>query len=139
MGQSYFESNMEGTNFIVEMHLSGRTYEIEHFSTEFDQQTEEGTLEPKDDIKGGVMKLTMVQIPDNELLQWAASKSERKNGEIVFMNEDFSPLLRIEFQDAACVDFTQSCNEAVGGVINLTIVPRVVSYDGTTLEKSWHD
>lgn len=139
MGQSYFESNSVDANVFVELYLSGKTYEIERFATEFSQETAENTLEPKGDVEGGVITLTMVQVPDNELLQWAASKWIRKSGEIVFLNETTSPMLRVEFQDAACVDFSQSCNEGVGCVINLTISPRIVSYNGITIEKSWHE
>lgn len=139
MGQSYFESNIEDANVFVEMHLSGKVYEIEHFTTIFSQDTAENTLEPKGDVDGGVLTITMVQVPDNELLQWAASKWIRKSGEIVFKNDTATPILRIEFEEAACVDFGQTCNEGVGSIINLTISPKIVSFNGIRIEKPWQE
>lgn len=139
MGQSYFDTNIEDANVFVELQLSGKTYEIERFSTSLRQDTSENNLEPKSEVEGGVLEISMIQAPDNELLQWAASKWIRKSGEIVFKNESSTPLLRIEFKEAVCVNFNQSCSQGMGVSLSLTISPKEVSFNGFMIDKSWDE
>ena len=109
MGQTYFASDASDVNIIAELHLDGKVYELERFSTELRQTISDKNMEPKGEVGGGVLNLTMVQVPDNGLLAWAASKHIRKSGEIVFKNETTTPPLRIQFQEAACINFLQNC------------------------------
>lgn len=139
MGQSYFDAGGEDANVFVEFHLSGKIYQLESFSTSISQDTSADNLEPKSEVTGGLLEISMLQVPDKELLQWAASKWIKKNGEFVFKNETTTPILRISFEDAVCVNFTQSCSEGLGSSISMTISPRIVSFNGFSIEKNWEE
>lgn len=139
MGQTYFASDAPDVNIIAELHLDGKVYELERFSTELRQTISDRNMEPKDEVSGGTIVVTMVQVPDNALLSWAASKYIRKSGEIVFKNETTTPPLRIQFEEAACINFLQNCGVGVGSYITLTISPKTVNFNDISLEHSWEE
>lgn len=139
MGQSYFDANMEDANVFVELQLSGKTYEVERFSTSLRQDTSVKNLEPKSEVEGGVLEITLVQVPDNALLQWAASKWIRKDGEVVFKNESATPVMRVSFKEGACVNFSQSCSQGIGSCVVLTISAKEITINGFVLAKNWEE
>ncbi|MBO7506494.1 MAG: hypothetical protein J6T67_03825 [Paludibacteraceae bacterium] len=139
MGQTYFASDAPDVNLVAEMHLDGNVYELERFSTDFTQGISEINLEPKTEVRGGTMVVSLARVPDNSLLQWAASKWVRKSGEIVFKNETSTPPLKIQFENAACINFTQNCGEGVGSYISLTITAEKMNLNGTPFEHEWEE
>ena len=139
MGQTYFSADSSDVNIIAELHLDGKVYELERFSTELRQTISDKNMEPKGEVGGGTLTLTMVQVPDNGLLAWAASKYIRKSGEIVFKNETTTPPLRIQFQEAACINFLQNCGVGAGSYISLTISPKIVNFNDISLEHTWEE
>ncbi len=139
MGQTYFASDAPDVNLVAELHLDGNVYELERFSTDFTQGISERNMEPKNEVKGGTIVISMTRVPDNSLLQWAASKWIRKNGEIVFKNETSTPSLKIQFENAACINFTQNCGEGVGSYISLTFTSEKLNINGTPLDQEWEE
>ena len=140
MGQTYFESNLpEDVNMEVELRLDGKTYELERFSTDFRQEVSDRDMQPKDEVMGGKLSITMVRVPDNSILQWASSMWSRKSGEIVFKSQTSTPALKIKFEDAACVNMVQSCSVGIGSMVTLTISPRKITLNDTTIEQEWEE
>lgn len=124
---------------VVELQLDGKTYELERFTTDFRQDVSNRDMQPKDEVMGGKIIITMVEVPDSSILQWASSKWVRKSGEIVFKNETSTPALKVKFEDAACVNMLQSCSVGIGSMVTLTISPRKISLNDSTLEQEWVD
>jgi len=139
MGQTYFSSDAPDVNMVVELRLDGKTYELERFTTDFHQDVSNRDMQPKDEVMGGKIIITMVQIPDSSILQWASSKWVRKSGEIVFKNETSTPPLKVKFEDAACVNMLQSCSVGVGSMITLTISPKKITLNNTSIEQEWEE
>lgn len=140
MGQTYFESNLpEDVNMEVELRLDGKTYELERFSTDFRQDISERDMQPKDEVSGGKIIITIVEVPDSSILQWASSKWVRKSGEIVFKSQTSTPALKVAFEDAACVNLSQNCSVGVGSMVTLTISPRKITLNDTSIEQEWEE
>ncbi|MBR5373336.1 MAG: hypothetical protein IK131_01520 [Paludibacteraceae bacterium] len=139
MGQTYFSADAPDVNMVVELQLDGKTYELERFTTDFRQDVSNRDMQPKDEVMGGKIIITMVEVPDSSILQWASSKWVRKSGEIVFKNETSTPALKVKFEDAACVNMLQSCSVGIGSMVTLTISPRKISLNDSTLEQEWVD
>lgn len=138
MGDTYFNSGSPDVTVVVELHLEGNTYELERFSTDFTQEVSNENLEPKSEVYGGKIIITMAQIPDDILLDWASSRWKKKSGEIAFTTKANGSIMNVSFEDAACVSMLQSCSVGVGSLVSLTISPRVITLNDYTLEQEWN-
>lgn len=137
MGDSYFKNGpTEGTMF-VELSLGGKTYPLEQFSTELIQSVSGKTMEPMNEVTGGLLYITMVQVPDAKLIKWASDRTARENGEIAFKNNSGTSPLKISFEEAACINMSQTCGEGIGSFITLTISPKKVKFNSVELDKNW--
>ncbi len=125
------DGNVSGT-----LRLAGaaNAYSIYQFSISFSQDIDEFG-EPQSESVGGQMLITLAQLPDNIIMQWAGGARMRKNGEIRFKNETESTTMRIDFENAYCtslridVDGGSSCSFAIS--------PEKVSLNGELLDNNW--
>ncbi len=79
--------------------------------------------------------ITIPQLADGSLLQWAAGSKILKSGEIVFKNETESTNLRIMFENAYCTSMKQNINS--GSSCSFVISPQKVSLNGELLDNDW--
>lgn len=123
-------------NVSADLSLMGKKYSLSAFSTSFSQPVNENG-EPEGEVRGANLKLTLSQLPDDLLLQWAMSRWMRKNGEVVFKNQTGTPPLRISFVEAACVSFCQETNTGKGSFVSMLISAKKISFNGILLESGW--
>lgn len=134
---SSFFSQPDG-NISAELVLLNKKYNLLGFNTEISQSVDHKG-EPQSEVGGGQLQLMLSEIPDNVLLQWAASKWLKRTGEIVFKNETGTPPLRILFTEASLVRLTQQVESSAGVITRLLITPKEVSFNGVTLFNNWRD
>lgn len=123
-------------NVFAEMHLLGslKTYSLTQFNVTFSQKIDQFG-EPQSEASGGQMLVAIPQLPDKEIMKWAAGSRVKKSGEIVFRNETQTPYLRVIFTDAYCVCFNQQVN--AGSSCSFTISPRTISLNGEASLENW--
>lgn len=56
-------------------------------------------------VYGGVVEVTIPQLPPQEIVDWALDSRKYQNGLIVSLDAENMPLEKILFENAACVDF----------------------------------
>lgn len=123
-------------NVFAELHFMGKIYPIAAFSTSLMQQVD-NRGEPQFEVKGAKLNLTLSQLPDELLLQWATSRWMRKSGEVVFKNQTGTAPLRIAFVEAACVYLKQRVNMGKGTYASLLVSAKEISFNGILLESGW--
>lgn len=123
-------------NVSAELSLLGKTYSISEFSTTFDQPTD-SVGEPEGEVRGGKLELTLSQLPDDFLLQWAMSRWMRKSGEVIFKNQTGTSPLRISFVEASCVKLRQKTVDGGGAHTALVVSAKEILFNGVLLESGW--
>lgn len=123
-------------NISAELSMLGKVYSLSEFSTAFEQPTDVDA-EPEGEVRGGVLNLVLSQVPDDFLLQWAASRWMRKGGEILFKNQTGTPPLRISFAEAACVSLQQHSISGKGVHTALVISAKEISFNNVLFESGW--
>lgn len=137
MVNSYFKGDDAEGALHVELTLEGKTYDVEQFSTEFVQRVSGENMEPMNEVQGGLLTITMVQVPDNNIVKWASDRTARKSGEIAFRNDSGTSPFKITFEEAYCLNLSQTCGEGVGSFISLTISPKKAKYNSVEMDKEW--
>lgn len=119
------------------MVLDGKEYELRSFSTEFGQFIDHKG-QPQSEIKGGVIQISLYQLPDDSLNRWMFSANSRKDGEIQFRRKSSNPVLRISFKEAQCVGYHKSIGHRnTGFEIKLTISPKEMSLNDVIHRNHW--
>lgn len=84
------------------MGLLKDTYELLNFDYSFAQGVDQkGKAQTA--VRGGVLSLTLANLPSQELISWMLKSRERKSGSIVLCDADNAPLSKLFFKNAACV------------------------------------
>lgn len=121
-------------NVSGELRLAGVAYGISQFSISFSQNIDTFG-EPQSESIGGQMLVSLAQLPDRVILQWAGGSRVRKSGEIVFKNETETTSMRILFENAYCTSLRLDVNG--GTSCSFTISPEKVSLNGELLDNNW--
>lgn len=121
-------------NMSSELRLASGVYEISQFSVSFAQGVDQ-FQEPQTESYGGKMVVSIPQLPDKAILQWAAGSRTVKDGEIVFKNESETTVLRIDFKNAYCIHLRQ--DQSSGSSCSFTISPEIISLNGVLLNNDW--
>lgn len=86
------------------MVLDGKEYELRAFVTEFGQATDHKG-QPQHEVKGGLLHISLHQVPDDVINHWMIRPTVKKSGEIQFRLSSASTPLCIAFKDAQCVSY----------------------------------
>ncbi|HHT08766.1 MAG TPA: type VI secretion system needle protein Hcp [Candidatus Atribacteria bacterium] len=124
------------SNITVWMTIDGQEYELSQFRIGFAQASDHKG-EPQDEVRGGLMQLTLTQTLPESMYSWAM-KSITKEGNISFKIESGSSPLKIEFSNAYCVGFKRVVSSNGEGVSTaLTVSPEELRINGISFDNRW--
>ncbi len=128
--------NLPDAHIVAKLILDDKTYEVDKFRIGFAQPTDfKG--QPQQEVKGGQIALTINQIANSSLYDWAKKATSLKDGQITFETDMGKSILRISFQNAYCVCLTREINALMGTKTSLIIAPEIVSLNGKEHNNSW--
>lgn len=91
-------------------------------------------------VYGGAIDITLSQLPNKEITEWALNGRKYKNGAIILLDNENIPAYRIVFQNAACVDFELNYTQ-VGTTYTFTKLrleaEKLIVGDGIEFENEW--
>ncbi|MCA1745674.1 MAG: type VI secretion system needle protein Hcp [Bacteroidales bacterium] len=124
------------SNVSVWLTLDGQEYELSQFNIGFAQSSDHKG-EPQDQVRGGLMQMTLTQTLPESLYTWAM-KSTTKEGVVVFRIEGGSAPMKIEFLNAFCIGFQRVVNTQGSGVATaLTVSPEELRINGVSFDNHW--
>lgn len=112
------------------------TYEIEHFHIGFSQSIDHKG-QPQQETKGGQLFISLTQVVDFNIIDWAKRTGLRKNGEILFTTESSGTVFKIQFENASCISFKQRVGSMEGVQTELAIAPEKVKLNEFTHDNRW--
>lgn len=86
------------------MGLSEENYEIINCEYEFYQDLNR-VGEVCSEVKGGIINLSISDLPTDVLMAWIFDHTKRFNGEITIVESRYETLEQIYFENARCFDF----------------------------------
>ncbi len=131
-----FGLSMPESHIVVKMNINGITYNVEKFQMGFVQPTDYKG-QPQHETQGGKIAVTLTQIADKELYEWAKSSTERKNGTIAFQTDLGKTVLRIHFRNASCISLTREMNAFTGTTTSIIISPEEVKVNDNPFTNKW--
>jgi len=117
--------------------LDGKEYKLTTFVTELGQGIDRKG-EPNSMVQGGLLRLSLDDLPDENLNKWALTSGSGgyKNGEIQFRRKSSSMPLRIEFEEARCVEYEKKTGS--GGVrARIVISAKELHFNGVLHDNRW--
>lgn len=117
-------------SIIVQMMFRDRKYIVEEFDLEFKQDVN-SKGKPDSMPHGGLITITISDVPDDNINDWMMDSFRKQNGEFRFLTNDGmireGAQLNIKFEDAYCVHYQKVINPVGAGVLTtLVISPRVL-------------
>lgn len=126
------------THVGVEFVLDDKTYEVEQFQLQFQQEADHKG-QPQHETKGGQFSITLTQSVNYNIMNWAKKANERKKGKILFKKKTSGTVLEIEFSNAHCISLRRKTNHQTGTTTTLVIAPEIISLNGTTHDNRWRE
>ncbi len=124
------------SNVSVWLNLDGQEYELSQFNIVFSQSSD-AKGEPQDEVRGGLMLMTLTQTLPDSMYAWAM-KSTTKEGIVEFRIESGSSPFKVEFSNAFCLGFQRMGNTEGGGVTTaLTVSPDELRINGISFDNRW--
>ena len=123
-------------NFEAKFYFLGSEYEVEDFKILFIQDVDYKG-QPQHDERGGQIIISLSQMVEDDVYEWAKSPFLKQSGTISFETGSSNALLRIEFTDAYCVGFSQIDDSFLGTRTNLVISPSTVLLNGIDHDNFW--
>lgn len=116
--------------------LDGREYKLTTFLTELGQDIDRKG-EPNSMVQGGLLHISLDDLPDENLNKWALTSGSGgyKNGEIQFRRTSSNMPLRIEFEEARCVDYEKKIGDGV--LVYMTISAKELHFNGILHDNNW--
>lgn len=62
-------------------------------------------------VHGGTIRVTLPQLPPNQIIEWALQSRNYKDGMIVVLDAENMPAKKVVFENAACVGFDIDCTQ----------------------------
>ncbi len=100
--KSYLKINLPKHNNIIG--LSENRFELTHCEYDF-KQTINNVGEVNSRVKGGIINLTITDLPSDALMAWVFDHAKKYNGEITIFDTDGETREQVYFEKARCVDF----------------------------------
>lgn len=128
-------------NVVLEFKLDGVKYIVEEFDLEFNQDIDFKGI-PNGSIEGGLIYLTISDIPDDNINSWMMDPYKHKEGEFRFLVNDGmireGALMQIFFEEAYCINYQKTINPQGAGVLtSLTISSKRIIMGNEEFEKRW--
>lgn len=91
-------------------------------------------------VNGGVIEITIPQLPPPSIVDWAIDSRQYKNGSIIMLSSENIPIEKVFFENAACIDF--EIEYAFSGKDYTTTkfiiyAERIIVGDGITFDNEW--
>ena len=106
----------------AKFYFLGSEYEVEDFKIGFIQEVNHNG-QPQHEERGGQIMISLSQIVDDAVYEWATSPFSKKSGMISFETGISNAPLRVEFTDAYCIGFSQVEDSFSGTRTSLVISP----------------
>jgi len=105
--QEFFEQN--DTSVDAKLLLNGTEYEIETFNTQF-QKACDYKGEPQCEVKGGLMRIKINHVADEQINNWMFNPGVKYSGSITFasFSRIASPVIVIRFTNGRCAEYTKN-------------------------------
>ena len=121
--------------------LDGKEYKLKTFFTELGQSIDRKG-EPNSMVQGGLLHISLDDLPDENLNKWALTSGSGgyKNGEIQFRRTSSNMPLRIEFEEARCVDYEKILGGKSGSsgvLVFITISAKELHFNGILHDNNW--
>lgn len=128
--------SLPNAHIISKFVLDDKSYDIDYFKIFFSQDIDYKG-QPQHEVRGGQLKISLSQIADDNLYLWAKRSTMLKSGEILFQTDMGISVLRINFEDAYCIELTREIDEAKGAHTVLVISPESISINGKKHTNYW--
>jgi hypothetical protein len=116
--------------------VDGTKYQIEKFEISYSQDSDYKG-QPQQEVRGGLMRITLPQTADNILFLWARKSTLVKDGQVLFESDLGKRVLTINFKGAYCINLTRDINALTGTKTSLTISPEATTIDDIPHENFW--
>lgn len=138
-GRLYF--GKKEPSMIVRFEFRGKEYIVEEFDLEFTQDVNDKGR-PDSLIHGGLITVTLSDIPDDSINSWVMDTFQKRDGEFRFLTNDGmireGAQLQILFKDAYCVNYRKVINPVGFGVLTtLVISPGYLRVGNEEFESKW--
>jgi len=120
----------------AEFLLDGTVYNIEQFDMTFNQPIGHDG-KPQQETIGGSFSITILQLPDSNLYEWAKRSKLAKNGTISFISQTVGTFFKVEFTYAYCVHLSTGVNDTKGTISSLRISAEEVNICGVRHKNTW--
>lgn len=132
----FFSFPLVDSSVSVYLKVGGQEYEVEQFKIGFTQSTDHKG-EPQAETRGGQLMIGLTQTVPQSIYDWILKPAQRKDGEVLFRNQTSHSPLKIEFFNAACVNFTREVNVNGGLQTNLILSPERLLVNDVEHENLW--
>ena len=104
---------LNDTSVDAKLRLNGIEYEIETFNIHF-QKSYDYKGEPQNEVKGGLMRLSINHVVDQQINHWMFDRSVKYSGAIVFasFSRIANPVIVIEFTNGRCAEYTKTIGQS---------------------------
>ena len=121
--------------------VDGKEYKLKTFGTVLGQEIDRKG-EPNSMVQGGLLYLSLDDLPDDTLNKWALTSGSGgyKNGEIQFRRSSSNMPLRIEFEEARCVEYEKTFGSKSGSsgvLVLITISAKELHFNGILHDNRW--
>ena len=111
-------------------------YSIIDFGIEFAQACDKKG-QPESETIGGIISFCIDGVSDPFITHWMFSPFSRKNGVFSFpLPNETSPLV-VEFEDAYCIDYSQSTSFGSNPLTRLVLSAKTVRMNGREHQNIW--
>jgi len=123
-------------HFEMKFYFLGSEYNVEDFKILFIQDVDHKG-KPQHDERGGQIIISLSQMVEDNVYEWAKDSFSQQSGMITFETEFSNAPLRVEFINAYCVGFSQIEDSFIGTRTNLVISSSKVLLNGIDLDNHW--
>jgi hypothetical protein len=122
---------LNDTSLDAKLYLNGKEYSIDNFTTEF-QQAFDFKGEPQREVKGGLLSITLNQVPDEQLNYWMFHDKVSYSGSIVFssFSRIATPILIVNFTNGRCARYSTFIGSGGGISLHLVITAETTELNG---------
>lgn len=127
---------MFGYQVILE--VGGKKFDLDQSEFAFTQATDfKG--QPEGEVFSGAIGLSYPNVPPKELLDWMLNPRKFLDGTLTTYGEDGTPLQKLEFKQATCVNMKIEYKNMDSSYTSctFTIVANKVQIGGITVENEW--
>ena len=135
--RSFLVLGADGASDLVSLLKSG--YEVKDCEYSFQQGVDaKGRVSTR--VLGGVLHISLAQLPPQPIIDWALQPKKYQDGMIVLVDAENVPLEKIFFKEATCVDMKVQYVQTGETYMSTALIiqtSRLIVGDGVTFENEW--